>query len=97
VLVSATTASAWAGSNDHAVGWVHDRLVLLIPAHTVMLVPFAAEHLNDLSSARCLAVHATGFDAVTWAGVGFSRFSRHALPPLTASNRLAPTCSSVSV
>ena len=71
-LASATTAPAGTGSNDHAVGRVHDRLVPLIPAHAVMLVSFAAEHLDDLSAARRLAVHATSLDPVTCAGAGFS-------------------------
>jgi hypothetical protein len=39
--------------------------VLLVPAHAVMLVAFAAEHLEDLASARRLAVHSTSPNPVT--------------------------------
>jgi hypothetical protein len=73
----ATTASAGTRYNAHAVGWVHDRLVLLIPAHAVMLVSFAAEHLDDLSSARRLAVHAMRLNPVTCADAGFNGLIRH--------------------
>ena len=32
----------------YAVGGVHDRLVLLVPVHLVVLMPGLAEDLNDL-------------------------------------------------
>ncbi len=42
-----------------------------------MLVSFAAEHLDDLSSARRLAVHAMRLNPVTYVGGGFNRLIRH--------------------
>jgi hypothetical protein len=44
-------------SDDDSVGWVHDRLVLLVPADAVVLVMNAAEQLDDLSASGWLAVH----------------------------------------
>jgi hypothetical protein len=38
------------------VGRVEDRLVLLVPAHAVALVPVTADHLDDLASPRRLSV-----------------------------------------
>ena len=58
-------APIWAGSDDHPVGWVDDRLVPLIPADAVTLMAFAAEHLKNLTPARRLAVHATALNPVT--------------------------------
>lgn len=49
---------------------VEDRLVLLVPAHPVALVPAAAEQFDDLSAARRLPVDTTGFDPVAQAGGG---------------------------
>lgn len=89
-LASATTAPAGTRSNDHAVGWVHDRLVALIPAHAVMLVSFAAEDLDDLSAARRLAVHATTLDPVTCVGAGFLGLSRHQFTSFDAIKPLGP-------
>jgi hypothetical protein len=37
--------------DDHSVGGVQDRLVLLIPLHAVVLVPLPSEQLGDLSAA----------------------------------------------
>jgi hypothetical protein len=42
-----------------------------------MLVSFAAEHLDDLSSARRLAVYAMRLNPVTYAGAGFNGLIRH--------------------
>ena len=64
--------------NDHAIRWVHDRLVLLIPAHAVVLMSFAAEDFDDLSSARRLAVHATGLDRITCMGTCLNGLVGHA-------------------
>jgi hypothetical protein len=50
--------------DDDPVGWVHDRLVLLVPVHAVVLVLIAAEQLDDLSASRRLAVHTTRLDPV---------------------------------
>ena len=63
--------------------------MLLIPAHAVMLVSFAAEHLDDLSSARCLAVHAAGLEPVTCAGA-CSVVGRHASTSFDAIQPLGP-------
>lgn len=89
-LARGTTAPAGTWSNDHAVGWVHDRLVLLIPAHAVMLVSFAAEHLDDLSSARRLAVHAMRLNPVTYVGAGFNGLIRHQFTSFDAIKPLGP-------
>ena len=35
--------------DDHAVGRVEERLVLLVPAHTVVLMLGGTKHLDDLS------------------------------------------------
>lgn len=85
-----TTAPSRTRSNGHAVGWVHDRLVLLIPAHAVMLVSFAAEHLDDLSSARRLAVYATGLNPVTHAGAGVNELIRHQFTSCDSVKPLGP-------
>ena len=89
-LARGTTAPSRTRSNDHAVGWVHDRLVLLIPAHAVMLVSFAAEHLDDLSSARRLAVHATRLNPVTHAGAGVNGLIRHQFTSFDSIKPLGP-------
>jgi hypothetical protein len=52
-----------------------------------MLVAFAAEDLDDLSSARGLAVHATGLDPVTCAGFGFNGLGGH---PITSFDAIKP-------
>jgi hypothetical protein len=53
-----------------------------------MLVSFAAEHLDDLSSARRLAVHATGLDPVTYAGAWFHGLGRHVFTSFDAIKSL---------
>ena len=50
------------------VGGVHDRLVLLVPVHTVMLMTFASEHLHNLTSARRLAGDSTRLNPIARAG-----------------------------
>lgn len=89
-LARARPAPTGTRSNDHAVGRVHDRLVLLIPAHAVMLVSFAAEHLDDLSSARRLAVHAMRLNPVTYAGAGLNGLIRHQFTSFDAIKPLGP-------
>ncbi len=64
--------------------------MLLIPAHAVMLVSFAAEHLDDLSSARRLAVHTMRLDPVTYAGDGFNGLIRHQFTSFDAIKPLGP-------
>ena len=46
------------GDDPNAVGGIHDRLVLLVPAHPVVLMPGLAEDLEDLPMASGLAVDA---------------------------------------
>jgi len=55
-----------------------------------MLVSFAPEHLDDLSSARRLAVHATGLNPVTCAGAGFNGLGRHLFTSFAAIKPLGP-------
>jgi hypothetical protein len=80
----------WAGGDDHAVGWVDDRLVLLVPAHAVMLVALAAKYLEDLSPARRLAVHSTGLNPITRPGAGVKRCSGHLFTSFDAIKPLRP-------
>jgi len=71
------SASTGPRSDCHAVGWVCDRFVLFVPAHAVMLMAFATEHLEDLTSVRRLPVHATRLNPVTGTRAGFSRIRGH--------------------
>ena len=84
---SATTPAAGTGTDDHAVGGIHDRLVLLVPAHAVMLVGIAAEHLDDLSSTGRLAVDTTAFDPVARLDAGENGLGGHLIISLAPSNR----------
>ena len=52
--------------DDDSVGWVHDRLVLLVPAHAVVLMPIAAEQLDDLSASSWLTVQPPLLDPVAY-------------------------------
>ena len=56
----AERASAWLAvllaDDFYAVRGVHDRLVPLVPAHLVVLVPGLAKDLNDLAPTSGLTV-----------------------------------------
>ena len=55
-----------------------------------MLVSFAAEHLDDLSSARRLAVHAVRLNPVTYADIGFNGLIRHQFTSFYVIEALGP-------
>jgi hypothetical protein len=62
----ATSRPAVLRNDDHAVSRIQDRLVLLVPVHTVVLVPEPTEHLDDLPTSSGLAVYSTRFDPITY-------------------------------
>lgn len=55
-----------------------------------MLVPFAAEHLDDLSSVRRLAVDAMRLNPVSYVGAGFNGLIRHQFTSFDAIKPLGP-------
>jgi hypothetical protein len=55
-----------------------------------MLVSFAAEHLDDLSSPRRLAVHAKRLNPVTHAGAGVNDLIRHQFTSFDSIKPLGP-------
>ena len=55
-----------------------------------MLVSFAAEHLDNLSSARRLAVHATSLNPVSGAGAGLNWLGRQEFTSFDAIKPLGP-------
>lgn len=67
-LRRAVRAGAWSAvllvDDLYAVGGVHDRLVLLVPSHPVVLVPGLAQNLEDLPPASGLAVNSPGLEHV---------------------------------
>jgi hypothetical protein len=62
-------ASAWSAAllvdDFYAVGGVHDRLVLLVPVHLVVLMPGLAKDLNDLAPTSRLTVDTPSLEQVT--------------------------------
>ena len=65
---SRSSSAPWAVAvlrrDDDSIGGVHDRFVLLIPAHAVVLVSHPAEQLHDLSTPSRLAVDPVRLDPV---------------------------------
>ena len=47
-LTASALLAALLGDDFYAVGGVHDRLVLLVPVHLVVLMPGLAKDLDDL-------------------------------------------------
>jgi hypothetical protein len=68
-----------ARDDEHSIGWIQDRLVLLVPAHAVALVARASDQLDDLAPSCRLPVKAPRFDPVTYVCVARSRLAGHAL------------------
>ena len=68
-LVGQRTRASRLRRDDHAVGRVDDRLVLLIPPNAVVLVAWAAEQLDDLSAPGRLTMQSARFDAA-WPPAG---------------------------
>jgi hypothetical protein len=54
------------GGDDHSVGRVQQRLVLIVPPDAVVLVTFAAEQLDDLPVSRPLTVQVRHLDPVAY-------------------------------
>jgi hypothetical protein len=71
----AERASAWSAAllvdDFYAVGGVHDRLVLLVAVHLVVLMPGLAKDLNDLAPTSGRTVDTVGcINSIVPAGMG---------------------------
>jgi hypothetical protein len=77
----AERASAWLAAllvdDFYAVGGVHDRLVLLIPVHLVVLMPELAKDLNDLAPTSGLTMDTPSLKQVTDTRLGWCVLRTH--------------------
>ena len=67
----APEAPCFPRDDDHSVGRINDRFVLLIPPNAVVLVVSSSEQLDDFSAARRLAVHSACLNPIADVRVRF--------------------------